>query len=610
MRKKIALLPESLALILTFLLPLKFGATVGVPELPMSYWHTFMEILIASWPVMLFPLAAAITLCCAIIFCLPMLKTTAKNPRLYAWLWGALFLISLPGWAHATTWDFAAQNTAYLLGLLCWTLALIWGFEANPRFGAYLLGALAVGLVFSVCSALNQYFTGFDATVKYLQDREALSGIPLLSGQFGARLKEARVSGDFTVCNTYAGYLILVFPVVLGVLWRFGRRVSPPLPAQLLLTLPCAGLLLFLLAKTGSRGGALALLGGGFIVLFCLNMKRRWKIVLCLLVPAGLAAFALLVKWGRGFNSMLIRLDYFQAAARMMLNRPFTGAGWGEFLNDYLLLKNVVNDEAPHAPHNFALALGAQCGVPAFLIAMALLALPLLAAMVLLAEKQRREDAAGYALELGLLWGLGAWTLHSMMELNYETPGSLALAIALALLVLYRKRDWPLPDQPDGKRTTPFAVPVLFLLLCGGAAALTLPWSRCVIKAEMAYDVLDSATDPRFSSDPLKARPAPAEVEKMLNACNRLSPFPFAAASSYYLTLGPQYVPAALALLDKAIRRAPKRAAYYYRKYRILKMLPGRENEAERFLRQARKLSPKNPRYYSGGVTPYGSRSY
>ena len=104
------------------------------------------------------------------------------------------------------------------------------------------------------------------------------------------------------------------------------------------MTLPLRGrqsmFFLFLLKETGSRGGVLALLGGGFLVLPCLKLARKWKILLWSLVPCGLAAFVLLVKFGRGFNSMLIRFDYYQAALRMMLIRPFTGAGWGEFLND------------------------------------------------------------------------------------------------------------------------------------------------------------------------------------------------------------------------------------------------------------------------------------
>ena len=48
-------IPRASVLLLTFLLPLKFGSTVGVPEMPMSYWQDPIAILVGAWPVMLFP---------------------------------------------------------------------------------------------------------------------------------------------------------------------------------------------------------------------------------------------------------------------------------------------------------------------------------------------------------------------------------------------------------------------------------------------------------------------------------------------------------------------------------------------------------------------------
>lgn len=605
--QKLRWLPQTLLLILTFLLPLKFGSSVGVPEMPMSYWHDPLAILVAAWPVMLFPLLSAVALDCAVLL-YPMRGPVSVPMRLYGCLWILLSAVSLPGWLNATTWDFAIQNTVHLLGMTCWTLALIRVLENSPEFRKYLFAALLTGLLFSVYSAVNQYLSGFDETIRYLQDKEAATGVQMLNGQFGSRLKEARVSGDFTICNSYAGYLVLVFPLLLGTMWKLGSRVTPPLPAKLLLTLPCAGVFLFLLKETGSRGGILAMLAGAFLILPCLRLPQKWKYLLWSLVPAGLTGFFLLVKFGRGFNSMLIRFDYFQAALKMMFLHPFTGAGWGEFLNDYLILKNVVNDEAPHSPHNFVLTLGSQCGIPAFLISCVLLALPLIAALVLLSRRSR-EQTVSFP-DTCFVWGLGAWTFHSMLELNYETPGALALAVLISLLISGQCESLPGMSssavtcvKSGGFRLT-YAAAALAVLIA-------VHWLAPVaIRAERNYDVLHSAADPRFAADPMKVRPAPAEIMKMLKQCDARSPFPFSTASSYCLSLGPYYADNALELLDKAIERAPKRAAYYYRKYRILKNLPGRTADAEAALRKARELSPKNPVYYPNGITPFGARSY
>lgn len=606
MRKKLVWIPQILLLALTFLLPLKFGSTIAVPEMPMTYWTEPVAIIIASWPVMLFPLFAAFALGLTIL-CAPPAAEPDRGLRLYGWLWALTVVAALPGWIHSTTWDFAAQNTVHLLGMLCWALAVVRMLESDPGFSRRLIWTMIAGLVVSAYNAFNQYLTGFEDTLRYVQEKEAKTGLRFLDGQFGTRLRESRVSGDFAVCNSYAGYLVLVCPLLLGVLWKLGGKVKPPLPARLILTVPVAGFFLFLLKETGSRGGLLAVLAGGFLILPCLKLARKWKILLWSLVPVGLAGFALLVKFGRGFNSMLIRFDYYQAAVRMMLLRPLTGAGWGEFLNDYLILKDVVNDEAPHSPHNFLLTLGSQCGVPAMVLSALLLALPLIAALYLLSRKCREESPEQPVMEAMLVWGLGGWTFHSMMELNYETPGSLGLAVVLAAVVLHR---CPLTDCLPQRLSGPRPARLAFLLLCAASMGAALLYVPPVVRSEIAFDRLHSMTDPRFASDQQGMQTDPETVRRALAECEPRSPFPFAEVSSYYFARGPYYVADALSMLDEAIKRTPKRSAYHHRKYRICSMLPGREQEAEAALLKARELSPKNPRYYPDGVTPYGTRSY
>ena len=148
-----------------------------------------------------------------------------------------------------------------------------------------------------------------------------------------------------------------------------------------------------------------------------------------------------------------------------------------------------------------------------------------------------------------------------------------------------------------------------FLLLCAVSAGSALFYLPEVIQAEMNFEVLHSMTDLRFAADP-RHRPQPETVRDALAKCDPRSPFPYASASAFFLSLGPYYSNDALSMLEKAIERTPKRSAYYYRKYRILHTLPNREAEADAALQKARELSPKNPQYYPNGVTPYGTRSY
>ena len=609
MKNLLPWIPKTFLLLLTFLLPLKFGSPVGVPEMPMAYWTDPVGILVASWPVLLFPFLAAVSLALAIL-CLPHPEKPSAELQVYSWLWILMAVSTLPGWIRCTTWDFAAQNTAHVLGMLCWALALIRTLEYDRDFGRCLAAVMITSLVFSVYSAFNQYLTGFEDTLKFIQEKEAKSGMRLVGDKFGIRLRESRVSGDFSVCNAYAGYLVMIFPLLLSKLWDLGERVTPPLPAKLVLTLPCLGVFLFLLKETGSRGGMLALLGGGFLVLPCLKLARKWKILLWSLVPCGLAAFWLLVRFGRGFNSMLIRFDYFQAALRMMLIRPFTGAGWGEFLNDYLILKDVVNDEAPHSPHNFILTLGSQCGVGAFLLSALLLAVPLIAALIALSRRCGKESPNRAAGEIAMVWGLGGWTIHSMLDLDYETAGSWGLAIVLSVMIL-SKTELPLPNRLQAALTDTTIFRPVSLLFSAAAAGITLVFLPPVIKAEMSFDALNSMIDPRFAADPSSSlRIQPAVMRDALAKCDPRSPFPYASASHYFRAQGPYYTADALEMLDKAIALTPKRSAYYFRKYQILKDFPSRKAEADAALNKAREFSPKNPWYYPGGITPYGKHCF
>ena len=604
-RDKLAFLPEAFLLFLTAVLPLKFASTVGVPEMPMIYWSDPVGILIGSWPTMLFPAFSAFALVLCILF-LPLPVVRNVLLRGYALLWALLAAASLPGWIHASTWDFAAQNTVHCFGLGCYAMALCLTLERNPeRFPRRLFAAILTGAVLSVYSALNQYWSGFEETRRFLEEKERATGKQILTGQFASRLMESRVSGDFAVCNVYAGYLSMVFPLILAALYKFGGRVTPPWAARLILCCPVALLYLFLLKETGSRGGILALIAGIAILLPLFRIPGKLRIFCYALIPFMLAGFAVLVKFWRGFASMLFRFDYFKAAFEMMLAHPFAGAGWGEFFHEYLIYKDLVNNEAPHGPHNFILALGSQAGVCAFLLGAVLLLIPCAAGLFALYKALRMEKGPDDRVMLcGMTFGIVSWTVHSMIELDYETPGATATAIALGALILVsgeteRILKFSVQETPKKERM----VRTLFLLISAGLIvypALKIPQ---VVAAEMAYERLHSATDARFGTPREGENPvSPDDVARMLRNCTRIapdSPFPYAAASSYYLALGPFYINDGLFLLDEAIRRAPKRAGYYYRKYQLLKQMPNRSGDAAAALRKAQELSPKNPEYFA-----------
>ena len=449
-----------------------------------------------------------------------------KNPLLrgYALLWALFAAASLSGWIHASTWDFAIQNTLHCFGLACYAMSLCLMLERDPKhFARQLFIAILTGAAFSIYSALNQYWSGFEETRKFIEEKERATGQQIMTGQFASRLMESRVSGDFAVCNVYAGYLALVFPLILAVLYRFGGRVTPPWAARLILCGGGGALYLFLLKETGSRGGILALIVGIAFTILAFRIPRRIRFFCYALIPVMLAGFVILVKMWRGFASMLFRFDYFKAAFEMMLAHPLSGAGWGEFFHEYLIYKDLINDEAPHGPHNFILALGSQSGVCAFLLAGILLLIPCAAALILFYKSLRTEPAEAdeKIIHCGMAIAVVSWTVHAMIELDYETPGATATAIALGSLILASKGadrilKLPLPETPKGVSV----LNLLFLLISAGLIvypALKLPQ---VVAAEMAYERLHSATDVRFGTPQKGTSPVtPDDVARMLRTC-------------------------------------------------------------------------------------------
>ena len=155
---------------------------------------------------------------------------------------------------------------------------------------------------------MMQYTVGFQDMTEYYEKRKLESGGQFYFDKFGRRLAEYRVSADFSSGNAYSGYLLLLFPVVLSLLCIAGGRVTPPLPAQLLLMLPTAGLFLFLLRQTKSRGCFLALIAGCTVTFLAFKYRKKIFLAFCGLFCFAFTGFCLLIAFDRGPKSILFRL--------------------------------------------------------------------------------------------------------------------------------------------------------------------------------------------------------------------------------------------------------------------------------------------------------------
>ena len=558
-----------------------------------------------------FPVFAGLGLALTLLFAYPR-KFRYLSMTVLAILWCLFAASSLTGIVHATTWDFYEHNVIYVFGTAAYALSLLNLFSHDPRFGKFLLGVLVASFVLSLYSAMMHYTVGFRDMTEYYNKRVQESGGQFYFDRFGRRLAEFRISADFSSGNAYSGYLLLLFPIVLALLCIAGGRVTPPLPARIILMLPTAGLFLFLLRQTRSRGCFLGLIAGSIVAVLALRYRKKIFLALCGFFACAFGAFCLLIAFDRGPRSILFRLDYFRAALRMMGKYPLLGAGWGEFFHNYFVYKDLINDEAPHTPHDFPLTMGSQCGVVSFLLSCFLILLPFLFGFLLLRKQaavpeKTPEQQESFLLKFGLVTGFSSWFFHCLCEIDYETPGSFCTAAAVAFLILNSKEQTIFFPRFSfqafaGRRSFPKwnALLTAFFLLFSLGTLFWISWKAPVLIAgEMAFDKLFTGVNPHFgrTGQPMAA---PEEAAKLLKtAVEKLprSPFPWDTYSHYVAAMGPSHAYEAIALVEEARKRSPRRASYYFRQslaYRKLGNLP----KAVEMLKKAQKYSPKNPDYF------------
>ncbi|MHC4440385.1 MAG: O-antigen ligase family protein, partial [Planctomycetota bacterium] len=145
--------------------------------------------------------------------------------------------------------------------------------------------------------------------------------------------------------------------------------------------------ILFSLGLTRSKGAMIGLFFAvtAFIVLLFfgdrLKAHKRLILIACLLLAiAGSAAIARYgLSHGRlpGGGSMLVRWQYWHAAAKMYADHVLTGVGPGNFADYYTQYKPAAALESVADPHNFPLSILTQYGPLGLLGFMVMLLLPL-----------------------------------------------------------------------------------------------------------------------------------------------------------------------------------------------------------------------------------------
>jgi O-antigen ligase len=297
---------------------------------------------------------------------------------------------------------FAASNKrAAITDALClitpvlMAVLLVQILDSQSKIKLVLTVIAALG-VLSAYQCAEQFFASNQATIdQYEQEPQTILepfGIQPGSVQqflFEHRLYSRDVRGFFTTGNSAGSFAILAsFAAVALFIDKFKNRQSQPSGPLSLITCGVAvAVVVFGLIITRSKGAIAAfLIAAGFFVAFLyfgnwLKMHKKAILLVCLLffIAVGCAVVAYGLTHDRlpGGNSMLVRWQYWLAAAKMYADHPFTGVGPGNFAHFYTHYKPAAALESVADPHNFLLSVLTQYGPLGLIGFLAMLFIPL-----------------------------------------------------------------------------------------------------------------------------------------------------------------------------------------------------------------------------------------
>lgn len=298
----------------------------------------------------------------------------------------------------AVTAGFAASNkraaitdSVCLIAPVLMAVLLVQLLDSTSKIKLVLAVIAALGVV-SACQCAEQFFVGNQASIDQYKQTPAsmLEPLGIQNGSFQQFLFEHRlyskdVRGFFTTGNSAGSFAILAsFAAIALFIDKLKNRQSG-LP--LIVCGLTAAVVIFGLIITRSKGAISAFLITAVLLVALLsfgnwlNAHKKVVLLVCLLlfitVGFALVSYGLAHDRLPGGNSMLVRWQYWLAAAKMYASHPFTGVGPGNFTNFYTHYKAAAALESVEDPHNFMLSILTQYGPLGLVGFLALFLIPL-----------------------------------------------------------------------------------------------------------------------------------------------------------------------------------------------------------------------------------------
>ncbi|MBN2137124.1 MAG: O-antigen ligase family protein [Sedimentisphaerales bacterium] len=354
----------------------------------------------------------------------------------------------------------AITDFTVLLAPVIMAILLVQILDSPAKIKIVLAVIVALGVV-TAQQAAEQFLGGNQAAIdQYEKDPKSMLeplGIEpntFQSFMFEHRIYSKGVRGFFTTRNSAASFLLLAgFAAAALLIDQHRNQIAGAGRLQLLAGAVPLALILLSLLLTRSKGAFIGLFFAVLLLLIYsrfgnwLKLHRRFLFIACLILIAAVAAAVACYGSKReclpGGPSMLVRGQYWNAAAKMYADHPLTGVGPGGFSDYYTQYKPDAALESVADPHNFLLSILTQYGPLGLAGFLAMLFVPIWRVLSPTASDStlplKKREPTFYRLALGC-----------------------ALAIAASLLIV-RPITSPIPaDAPNQEKLA--AITVLYLM--------------------------------------------------------------------------------------------------------------------------------------------------
>ncbi len=297
----------------------------------------------------------------------------------------------------AADYKFPARLIAWEWFGLFVSFLVVGQLAVTPREQHGLFTVVLAGAVALAAQGIYQYGIELPRNRQLAEDPEAFRATwaeenpgqdlsESLLQQLRLRAKENNIFGSYAHPNSYAGFLVLWLPGLIGAVVVSRRMQDVPKRRGSTITVLvslCALLGLSALWLTHSRGGLLGLAAAAIGMGLFLYWRLLRTHALAVLVGGGVLLGLLYGGWrsglltsgmGKSTNPIAQRLEYWQTTWQMIRERPWLGVGPGNFGEHYPRLMPAHSEEKIKDPHNFILEMAATCGVFALLALLATLA--------------------------------------------------------------------------------------------------------------------------------------------------------------------------------------------------------------------------------------------